>query len=135
MCLLISCAPVLSPGQVRIQRVINENQQILREKTETAEEKMQVADKLVSIISEYDDIILHRQAVSNSGEDAIRQIKRENIEGTASLLFAAGQQYKNDGQMEKAKQVYQKIIRTFSGSAYGGYRDRARMEIDDLKLK
>ncbi len=133
MFFLISCAAPLTPDQLRIQRVTENYQQVLRERIATADEKIQVADKLLPIISEYDDILVNRRYVSYSAADAIRELKSDATELAAALYFEAAQQYKQAGQKEKAKQVYKDIIRIFIGSAYSGYRDRARMEIDDLR--
>ncbi len=129
---LISCAIPPRPHEVRFERVIEADNQLANERRETTEEKTQLADKLISIISEYDDL-LNERAMTNYAKNNIRKYKREDTELVALLLFSAGQQYRNDGQIEKAKQVYQNIIRIFVGSAYGGYRDRAKMEIDNLK--
>lgn len=135
ICLLISCAPTLTPGQVRIERVTNDYKQVKLKSTYSAEEKVQVAEQLLGIVSEYEDILYRRQAISYSAEDAIRELKSYTTKEAASLLFSAGEQYKNEGQIEKSKQVYKMIISTFIGTAYGAYRDRARMEIDDLKSR
>ncbi len=133
ICLLISCAPILTPGQERIKRVIDDYEQVKLKSTYSAEEKVQVAQQLLDIVLEYEDILYRRQAISYSAEDAIRGLKSDTTHEAASLLFAAGEQYKNEGQIEKSKQVYKMIISTFIGTAYGAYRERARMEIDDLR--
>ena len=129
---LISCAIPPMPHEVRYERVVNADNQLANEKRETAEEKIQLADKLLSIISEYDDL-LNERAMTNYAKTNIRNYKRQDTELVALLLFSAGQQYRNNGQIDKAKKVYQDIIRIFVGSAWAGYRDRAKMEIDNLK--
>ena len=68
MFFLISCAAPLTPDQLRIQRVTEDYQQVLRERIATADEKIQVADKLLPIISEYDDILVNRRYVSYSAK-------------------------------------------------------------------
>jgi len=131
--IFVGCVEVLTPKQQRIQSVTDAYEQTDYMKRETAEEKLAVANRLLSVSSGYRDILLNGGGISRSSTDALRQLERNTTEHAAALLFAAGQQYKNEGKLDKSKQVYKDIIIIFVGSAYSGYRDRARMEMDDLK--
>lgn len=133
--IFVGCVNGLTPRQQRIQSITDAHTQADHMKRETAEEKIAVADQLLSVSSKYRDILLSGGGVDSSSTNAIRQLERNATEEAAALLFAAGQQYKNEGKLDKSKQVYKDIIIIFVGSAYGGYRDRARMELDDLKTQ
>jgi hypothetical protein len=65
----------------------------------------------------------------NGGSLALR-FMRDEASLAADHLFAAGSQYAESDRVAQARAVYQDIIRTFSGSAYQGHRDRAKMELD-----
>ena len=88
-------------------------------------------DRLIAYVGEYDQMLTVllldtylRTSVVRSRNIAVNESIKE--------YFAAAELYASRKQVREAKEVYRKIIRIYTGTAYQGYRDRAKMELDAL---
>lgn len=132
---LQSCGP-MPPNSRDIYVGLMKESQILYQGNDATGDATEVrARRVLSHSSRYDMLInpSSRDYVPLDVQTGALRVKREELSNAASLMFDAAKLYEKEGNNIKAKGVYQDVIRTFTGSAFGGYRDRAKMELENLK--
>jgi hypothetical protein len=63
----------------------------------------------------------------------IARIQAGSIERHTSLAFGLADAALESGCLDVADQAYRRIITYYTGSAYAGLRDRAKLGIDDVR--
>jgi len=129
---LISCAIAPEPRRARYINILEAYAPIIHGPHESAEDKESMANKIIDRQDEYRSLLDDSRTNINLRLEILDAMRGE-LKFALTMLFLAGEHYTIKGQTDKAKQVYQNVIRIFVGATYSGYRDRARMEIENLK--
>ena len=100
----------------------------------TPQERMTMAQRLMAHSSRYDVIIRDRYATRQDQMSALR-LKKADADTAAVLMRTIAEDYIANGEMEKGRDMYYLILKTFTGDAYNGTRRSVEAELMHLDEK